>query len=757
MNNLITNIFKHHLLFINMHIGIIKYPGSNCDEDTFRYFSTDENGEKNNVFFIWHKETIIPSIIDLLIIPGGFAFGDRYYTKGATGEYFMDPGKMAVKSPVSKIIMQSYKDKIPILGICNGFQILVHLGLLPGTLGQNNSKQFCSKMVDCIVYNGIKTNNFTFNIANEYGRYFVTDDLLNEIVDNEQIFLTYDNYINGSTKHLDRCIGGITNKEKTVFGMMPHPERSTCTTTDGFKTLFFKMIKIKQPLKSVKQQQDSMTHRKIIFKGKVMRLMNSEHISYRSTKPFLSTLHTREEWVVQGPGENAGIVDIGDGYCLAMRMESHNHPTYIDPYNGAATGVGGIIRDIIAMGAKPIALLDFLRFGNNEKATDLMRKAIRGIANYGNTIGVPNVGGDLYKNHCFNKNPIVNVACLGIVKRENIIYGNALNEKSILMYIGAKTGNDGIGGAAMASQAFGSSVDHLKNNIQIGDPFLERLLLEACCELAEEQLIEGMQDMGAGGVLCASLEVIKRGRVRMPHKNLGCDIYIDKIPTKTNMESCDILISESQERMLLVCLPANMERIKTILTKWDLEAAEIGYVTAHGRYDVYEHSGKNDCILSLNIDDMSDSKNSWIVENVNYKCKCKNVKVSTTTSGMWNIYDNSIGSRVVKGPLDKGHYSILDIYEVNKQLIITWGGDFMTCYNEMLRIRKHAKPLAIINCLNFGHPKNCMFDFKTTIDELNEYCKKYNVPVVGGNVSLYNTTNDNSINPTPVFVMVGLV
>ena len=748
-----------------MRIGIIKYPGSNCDEDTFRYFSTDSQGLRNDVFFIWHKELEMPDAMELLIIPGGFAFGDRYYTKGATGEYDMEPGKMAIKSPVTKIIMQAYRKKIPILGICNGFQILTHLGLLPGTLGQNNSKLFCSKRVECKIHkdNQIDSNNssnnssnHTFDIANEYGRYFVDVELLNEMIYNNQIFLTYETYNNGSNKYDGMCIGGVTNKERTVFGMMPHPERNTCETANIFKHLFFKMITPKTKFKTIQQQEDALKYKKTLFNGRVSRLMYSEHISYKTTKPYLSTLHTREPWVVQGPGENAGIIDIGDGYCIAMRMESHNHPTYIDPYNGAATGVGGIIRDIIAMGAKPIALLDFLRFGNNDKAKMLMGKAIRGIADYGNTIGIPNIGGEIYTNSCYNGNPLVNVACLGIVKRENIIYGNALNDKSILMYIGAKTGKDGIGGAAMASQSFGTSVEHLKENIQIGDPFLERLLLEACAELATEQLIEGMQDMGAGGVLCASLEVIKRGREKTG-KDLGCDLFIDKIPTKTDMDDCDVLISESQERMLLVCLPNNMERIQRILTKWDLESTEIGYVTTHGRYDVYSKSTDDDTILSKNIDNFIEPSSSWPLDDIKYKHNQENQKIPTTKSGLWNIYDTSIGGRVVKGPLEKGHYSILDIYEVNKQLILTWGSDFMTCYNEMKRVKKEAKPLGIINCLNFGHPKDSMYHFRATIDELNVYCKKYNVPVVGGNVSLYNTTNDHSINPTPIFVMVGII
>ena len=223
------------------------------------------------------------------------------------------------------------------------------------------------------------------------------------------------------------------------------------------------------------------------------------------------------------------------------------------------------------------------------------------------------------------------------------------------------------------------------------------------------------------------------------------------------MEDCDVLISESQERMLLVCLPNNMDRIQSILTKWDLESSEIGYVTNHGRYDVYSKSTDDDTILSKKIDDFINPSSNWPIDKIKYRHNHENKKISTTKSGLWNIYDTSIGGRVVKGPLEKGNYSILNIYEVNKHLILTWGSDFMTCYNEMKRQRNDAKPLGIINCLNFGHPKDCMFDFKTTIDELNIYCKKYNVPVVGGNVSLYNTTNDYSITPTPIFVMVGII
>ena len=241
-------------------------------------------------------------------------------------------------------------------------------------------------------------------------------------------------------------------------------------------------------------------------------------------------IHTKEDWVVQGPGENAGIVNIGtaaDGteYCIAIRIESHNHPTYINPFEGAATGVGGILRDIFTMGARPIGILDFLRFGTDENSDRLLNEAINGISYYGNCIGVPNLGGDLYIHESYNTNPLVNVGCLGIVKKDNIIYGNALHENSFLIYVGSKTGNEGINGAAMASKTFENEEisEELQGNVQKSDPFLEKLLLEACCEISEKKLVEGMQDMGAGGLLCASLEVVKRGQEKT-NKNIGCTL-----------------------------------------------------------------------------------------------------------------------------------------------------------------------------------------------------------------------------------------
>ena len=711
-----------------MKVGIIQFPGSNCCKDTGKYF--------HNHVFIWHKETNLPNI-DMLVIPGGFAFGDRYYDK-ATGDYTMEPGKMALNSPVTKIIYEAVEKKIPILGICNGFQILTHMKLLPGKLELNTNKKFTCQKINCTLsstfLNQYKSSDEYLYVANSYGNYRDTDN-----VSEDQILLKYndDNYYNGS----DRNIGGVCNKERLIFGMMPHPER---TNNHSIRKVFSDIVlNIRN---KVYKNPD-------LFRQKITELMNSEHISYKSTRKYLKNLHTKEPHVVQGPGENAGIIDIGDGYCLTMRIESHNHPIFIDPFQGAATGVGGIIRDIMAMGSRPIALLDFLRFGTNEHNKVLLNEAVQGIAYYGNCIGIPNVGGSLEYNSIYNNNPLLNVACIGIVKKENIIYGNALNENSRLIYVGSKTGNDGIGGACMASNSFSkdTNIESLKSNIQKGDPFLEKLLLEACIEITEKKLAEGMQDMGAGGLLCASLEVIQRGREKTG-KNLGCEMYLDKVPTKSkdNLSLCDCLISESQERMLLVVKPENVSMVFSIFEKWDLEASVVGNVTLSGNYTVL--SGDSKVLYEEHVDSFDDPTQHWNEKerNIIYENNKKEESME-----LWKNYDSTIGCRTLKGPLEKGDYSILDLPEVNKKLVVTWGEDFNKCLMKMTKCG--AKSLAIVNCLNYGHPKDSMYDFSTFVNNLSIKCERYKIPVIGGNVSLYNATDGVSIKPTPILVFVGIM
>ena len=527
---------------------------------------------------------------------------------------------------------------------------------------------------------------------------------------------------------------------------MPHPERNNL----DFKNTFFQMLFYEEQMIEPNYQ--------MIFDKSIKELMFSEHISYKTTKKYLRNLHTKESWVVQGPGENAGIVDIGkssDGteYCIAIRIESHNHPTFIDPFEGAATGVGGILRDIFTMGARPIGILDFLRFGVDTNSNQLLNKAIQGISYYGNCIGVPNIGGDLYLHPSYNTNPLVNVGCLGILKKENIIYGNVKNNNNYLIYVGSKTGNEGINGAAMASNTFANSnvSEELKSNVQKSDPFLEKLLLEACCEIADNKLAEGMQDMGAGGMLCATLEVVKRGIEKTGIQDLGCEIYLDKVPTKYDMEFNNILISESQERMLIVANETNLPKISEIFEKWDLEYAVIGKTVFSSKYEVYYN---NKLLYSDNISNL-DSPEDYINIPTKYTKVNQTQPTKIKNPHLWTIYDSTVGNRTLKGPDKPGHYAILDIYEVNKQLILTWGETFDKCYEKM-KLFENVKPLCIVNCLNFGDPKYSLYDLRETIIDLGSKCKLHNIPVVGGNVSLYNTTNTQSIRPTPILLMLGI-
>lgn len=693
-----------------MKIGIIRYPGSNCYQDTVRFF-----GEEHCIE-IWYKQTELDEHIDLLVIPGGFAFGDRYYEK-ATDVFENNPGKMAIEAPVTSIIRDVHLKNIPILGICNGFQILTKLELLPGRLIRNVSGKFISEKVQ--LHCSYTSENHTYNtdtemyIANYFGNY------QNEDIHDSNIFLTYSTFENGSTSN----IAGIHNDSKTVFGMMPHPERNSDFKSTLLDILF--------------QQQ----HKSLGLK--IENLLHSEHISYKSTKQYLKTLYTEGPHVVQGPGENAGIVDIGDGYCITIRIESHNHPTFKNAYEGAATGVGGIIRDIICMGSKPIALLDFLRFGTDVKSDTLLQEAIRGISYYGNTIGIPNVGGSLHRSSMYNTNPLVNVACLGIVRKENIIYGNALRENSVLILCGAKTGNEGVDSAVMASKP---STHAVEKDSQKADAYLENLLLDAFVEISDRQLAEGCQDLGAGGILCATTEVIKRGREKTG-QNLGCNIYIDKVSLKENLDSYSILASETQERMLVISEKKNIKEIETILTKWDLEYNQIGEVTMNGLYNVFD---KSSLIYSKDFNQFTESDSDLpptYSQNNNTIEKIKN-------PDLWKSYDHSIGCRTLKGPDEPGSYAILDIYEIDKQLIITWGNSVNECYQKLVEL--NGTPLGIVNGLNFGDPKTCIGNFIVEVDAMNKQCKELNIPVLGGNVSMYNCTDCVDISPTIVIVMIGL-
>ncbi len=502
---------------------------------------------------------------------------------------------------------------------------------------------------------------------------------------------------------------------------------------------------------------------------KLRKSMSGEHTSYGSTKRYLKRLPTEGQYIIQGPGENAGIVDLGNGMVAVFRMESHNHPSEPAPFEGAATGVGGILRDVFTMGAKPIALVDLLFFGRDERAQFIREGVTRGIGYYGNTVGVPTIGGEMRFDQTFNGNPLVNVGCIGLGSRENIIYGRAESVGSDLIYVGARTGKDGIDGGEMASR----TLDNVSESaIQKSDPYLENLLMHACNELAKTGWIEGMQDMGAAGLLCSTTEVVLRGREKTG-RNLGSKVYLNRIPTKLPMTAREILLSESQERMLPVGKREHREDILNLFRKHDLEAVVCGEVTEDGKYALVDENEEVE--ISADFDEIIPEVSydwpliDWVPQDTPHRDASDLLKRRA-----WRQYDWRVGTRTLKGPNKPGRFAILDLPEVPGELVISWSCDegqsnydpfkgvqhaFDTSYRRI--IENGATPLGLTNCLNFGHPQDSMGAFVQTVEGLRERCLQFDVPVVGGNVSLYNahTTETgviHSIKPTPTLLMIGL-
>jgi phosphoribosylformylglycinamidine (FGAM) synthase-like amidotransferase family enzyme/selenophosphate synthetase-related protein len=714
-----------------MKIGIVKFFGTNCDIDTYNFFK-----DENEVIFINQNQKEYIEL-DLLILPGGFAFSDREYEGKMTGEFTINPGKQALKYPVIEFIKEANIKGVKIMGICNGLQILQHAGLLPGKFEENDSKKFCSKVVNCTFnFNGIK-QDFNVPIANQFGKLVFNHEELQKLKDNNQIFCTYNNYINGSTEN----ITGIFNEDKNIIGLFPHFER--LRNLDD--KLLFKHLLYNLFIKNYDIQ----------FHYKITQELQSEHISYKSTKSILKNLYTKNNSVIVPPGENAGIIYIGNGYCLTLKMESHNHPTFVNAFHGASTGVGGCLRDLITMGSRPIGVLDFLYFGIDNNSNKLLDETVKGISYYANTFGVCNVGGSLYLSRNYNKNPLVNVFGIGLMKKDDIIYGNITDENQLLVLVGARTGNDGVGGASMSSKAFDDDTDleDLEKNIQKGDAFLEKLLCESFLELNSYHLIEGSQDLGAGGIACASMELVERGRKKF-NKDFGVNLHIENVPIKCEMDNSDILISEAQERMLIVVKEENINKVKEIFDKYDLENVVIGKTNCSGCYKIF----KNKKLIYI------ENFKNFETPEINYPQKLTVVKDKgghfISNSELFSQYDSTIGCRTIYGRndikcTDKQTYSILEIPEANEEVCITFGNTFDDCYK--IAIKLNYKPKCILNCLNYGVPNDIINNLRTFMEDLNKKCFEHDIPIIGGNVSLYNKTGDKNISDTPQLVMISLL
>ncbi len=516
----------------------------------------------------------------------------------------------------------------------------------------------------------------------------------------------------------------------------------------------------------------------------VISVIWSEHCSYKHSRKYLKNFLTKAEWVEQGPGENAGIVDLGDGYRVVFKIESHNHPSAVEPFQGAATGVGGIVRDILAIGARPIALLDSLRFGPIEKGRNkyLFEGVVGGISFYGNCIGVPVVGGEIIFEDCYSSNPLVNVMCIGLLTPGQKSYrGKAEGKGNLLLLVGAKTGRDGLQGASFASEKLDDEVHRKRPSVQVGDPFLGKLLIESCLEVASTDGVIGIQDLGAAGLVSSLSESARRGRS-------GVKVYLDKVPQREeNMSAEEILLSESQERMLLVIKPEKAEEIISIFKKWDLEAEIIGEVIEEERFVVYF---KGEKVVDLPTELLVDGSlifdplyKEYEVPNLafDFSSQVKGEHVDRFMEELVNDlfikekiyrqYDYSVQTNTVLPP-GFGDAAVLRIKGTNKGIAVVTDGNGRYCYLNPKRGAMYAvaeacrnilcvggRPLAITDGLNFGDPDEAevFYQFRETIKGIDLASRTLEIPIVSGNVSFYNGQDENTIFPTPIIGMVGIL
>jgi len=518
----------------------------------------------------------------------------------------------------------------------------------------------------------------------------------------------------------------------------------------------------------------------------VFSVMWSEHCSYKSSRHYLKLLPTEGPRVLQGPGENAGVVDIGDGLAVAFKMESHNHPSFIEPYQGAATGVGGILRDIFTMGARPIASLNSLRFGSidHPRTPYLLSGVVAGIGGYGNCVGVPTVGGEVYFDECYNGNILVNAFTLGIMKKKRIFTGIAKGVGNPVIYVGSKTGRDGIHGATMASESFSEEKEQRRPTVQVGDPFTEKLLLEACLELMEKDCIVGIQDMGAAGLTSSSSEMAGRG-------GSGIELDLSRVPLReSGMTPYEILLSESQERMLLVARKGTEDEVKRIFDKWDLDAVVIGQVTEDHQFRAHFNGAEvvrvpitaltkeapvyqRPATRPSNIDEFQQLDLSAVQEPEDLAATLKLLLGSPNIAlkeWVYRQYDHFVRSNTVIAP--GADAAVIRVKGTQKGLALTVDGNSRYCFLDpyvggVLTVAEAARnlacvgarPLGITDCLNFGSPENpeVMWQFAEVIRGMRDACMALKVPVVSGNVSFYNETDSKPIYPTPTVGMVGLL
>ncbi len=512
-------------------------------------------------------------------------------------------------------------------------------------------------------------------------------------------------------------------------------------------------------------------------------VMWSEHCSYKSSRAHLRRFPTQAPWVVVGPGENAGVVDLGDGWLAALRIESHNHPSFVEPYQGAATGVGGILRDVFTMGARPIALWDQIRFGplDDPKNRYLFGGVVAGIAGYGNAVGVPTVGGEIEFDPTYSGNPLVNVMCLGILREEQLVLGTAGEPGNVAVLLGKATGRDGIGGASvLASASFDDASQEKRPSVQVGDPFEEKKLIEACLEIFETGLVAGIQDLGAAGLACAISEPSGRAGV-------GMDVDLDAVHVREKgMTAPELLMSESQERMMAFVAPANVEAVLAIADKWEIDSAVVGKVKSGGTLTV-RHRGE--IVAELPAASLADDaplydrpvgRPEWLdslweipgptqIDPVEALLRLLDDPSIGSSAWVHEQYDHMLFLNTLVGPGGDG--SLLRIRGTTKGLAVSSDGNGRLCFLDPRRgaarlvyeaalnvAMTGARPLAVVDNLNFGNPEKpeIMWQFRESVEGISEACEALGIPVVGGNVSFYNETEGADIHPTPVVGLLGL-
>ena len=516
----------------------------------------------------------------------------------------------------------------------------------------------------------------------------------------------------------------------------------------------------------------------------IFSAMWNEHCSYKSSRKHLKNLHTKGKRVIQGPGENAGVIDIDDDDAIVFKIESHNHPSFIEPYQGAATGVGGIMRDVFTMGARPIANLNSIHFGSpqNKKTKNLLRGVVKGIGGYGNCIGVPTIAGQTSFDESYNGNILVNAMTLGLVNKNKIFYSKAAGLNKPVIYVGSKTGRDGIHGASMASAVFDDKIEEKKPTVQVGDPFTEKLLLEACLELMADKSIIAIQDMGAAGLTSSSVEMASKGK-------LGIELNLSKVPCREEkMTPYEIMLSESQERMLIVLENGKEEKAKKIFDKWNLDFAVIGKTTNSNKIQLFFDEKK---IAEIPIDYLAENspvydrkwKKTKLPQKINFKkqdlkslnledCLKKILSNSNVCDKqwIWDQYDHTVMGDTIQKP--GGDAGVVRVHGTSKAVAACVDSSAVYCYAHPLSGGKQivcesfrnlisvgAIPIAITNCLNFGNPekeKN-MGEFVECVQGISEASEYLDFPVVSGNVSFYNETKDKGIKPTPSIGGVGLI